>query len=107
MSPGRRDEAADGTAALQGQPAPDEPDIPNDPDGDDSVHENIEDMEQEHNAGAVGPFGNPVDVTVPISVSRAGRTRTQTLRFIESQQQRAAGIVAYVAAHEAIDPLLY
>jgi hypothetical protein len=43
----------------------------------------------------------------PISVSRTGRTRTQTLRFIESQQQLAAGIVAYVAAHEAIDPLLY
>jgi Reverse transcriptase (RNA-dependent DNA polymerase) len=36
-----------------------------------------------------------------------GRTQTQTLRFIESQKQRSAGIVAYVATHEAIDPLLY
>jgi hypothetical protein len=86
MSTERRDETADGTAARHEQQPTDEPDIPNDPDGDHSVHGNGEDMEQEHTAGAVGPFGNPIDVTVPISVSRAGRTRIQTLRFIESQE---------------------
>jgi hypothetical protein len=105
--PNRHDETADGAAGALEQHPPVVLDVPNDPDGDDSVPGSNEDTEQDPLDGEVGPVGNPVKVPEPLNVSRAGRTRTQTLRFVESQQQRAAGIVAYVAAHEAIDPLLY
>jgi Reverse transcriptase (RNA-dependent DNA polymerase) len=57
--------------------------------------------------GSVGSFGNQIDVPPPINVRRSGRNRTQTQRFVESLQQREEGLVAFVAAHEAIDPLLY
>jgi hypothetical protein len=105
--PNRRESTPDDEAVAAGQPFQDTPDIPDDPDGDDSIQGDAEGIEQDHLADEVGPFGNPVEPPEPISVSRAGRNRTQTIRFIESQQQRAAGIVAYVAAHESIDPLLY
>jgi hypothetical protein len=58
----------------------------------------------------VGPFGNPLDAPVPvdpINTRWLGRNRTLTQRFVESLQQRDEGLVAFVAAHEAIDPLLY
>jgi Reverse transcriptase (RNA-dependent DNA polymerase) len=103
----RRVDAAEGTIGAEEQHTPVMPEIPDDPDGDNSVPGDPGDLDQGHFDDEVGPFGNPVEAPGPISVSRAGRTRTQTLRFIESQQQLAAGVVAYVAAHEAIDPLLY
>jgi Reverse transcriptase (RNA-dependent DNA polymerase) len=59
---------------------------------------------------AVGPFGNPLDAPVPvepITTRRSGRNRTLTQRFVESLQQRDEGLVAFVAAYEAIDPMLY
>jgi Reverse transcriptase (RNA-dependent DNA polymerase) len=55
----------------------------------------------------VGPFGNPVDAPAPLNTCWSGRNRIQTQRFIESLQQREEGLVAFVATHEAIDPLLY
>jgi Reverse transcriptase (RNA-dependent DNA polymerase) len=66
-----------------------------------------EDVPPDLTDGAVGPFGNPVIEPVPTNERRSGRTRVQTQRFIESLQQREEGIVAYVATHETIDPLLY
>jgi hypothetical protein len=107
VAPNRRERTADEAAGVEEPIVPDVSDIPDYPDGDDSVQGDNEDAEQDHFAEEVGPFGNLVEAPGPINVSRAGRTRTQTLRFIESQQQRAAGIVAYVASHESIDPLLY
>jgi hypothetical protein len=57
--------------------------------------------------GKVGPFGNPIDTQNPTGVCRSGRNRTQTQRFIESQQQLRDGVVAYVATYETIDPTMY
>jgi hypothetical protein len=57
--------------------------------------------------GGVGPFGNPVGAPPLINVRRSSRNRTPTQRFIESLQQREEGLVAFVAAHKAIDPILY
>jgi hypothetical protein len=123
VAPNRHERTAHEAAGAGEQPLLDTPDIPNDPDGDDSVQGDAKDIGHDHPDDGDGPFGNHAEAPGPISVSRAGRTRTQTPRLIESQQQRqsrtqtprfiesphqpAAGIVAYVASHESIDPLLY
>ena len=56
---------------------------------------------------SVGPFGNPVDATPIAPTRRSGRNRMLTQRYIEAMEQRDEGIVAFVATHETIDPLLY
>jgi hypothetical protein len=56
---------------------------------------------------SVGPFGNPIDATPVAATRRSGRNRTLTQRYIEAMEQRDEGIVAFVASHETIDPLLY
>jgi hypothetical protein len=66
-----------------------------------------EDVPPDRAEGAVGPFGNPVDDPGPTNQRRSGQTRVQTQHFIESQQQRDEGLVAYVATRETIDPMLY
>jgi Reverse transcriptase (RNA-dependent DNA polymerase) len=86
---------------------PEEPDILHDPDRDRSISREQLSVEPLDIDSKVGPLGNPVDTTNPTGVCRSGRNRTQTQRFIESQQQLQDGVVAYVAAYEALDPLIY
>jgi hypothetical protein len=86
---------------------PEEPDIPHDPDGDGSISGEQPSVEPFDINAEVGPLGNPVDMVNPTGLRRSGRNQTQTQRFIESQQQLQDGVVAYVAAYEALDPLIY
>jgi hypothetical protein len=78
----RRVDAAEGTIGAKEQHPPVMPEIPDDPDGNNSLPGDLGDINQDHFDDKVRPFGNPVAAPGPISVSRAGQTRTQTLRFI-------------------------
>jgi Reverse transcriptase (RNA-dependent DNA polymerase) len=86
---------------------PEAPDIPHDPDRDGSISGDQPSVEPLAIDGEVGPLGNPVDATNPTGACWSGQNQTQTQCFIESQQQLQDSVVAYVAAYEALDPLIY
>jgi hypothetical protein len=71
------------------------------------IQEDILDMSQQ--PAPLLPNTDPIEPPFipPTITTRSGRTIKPTVCFLESQQQRQQGVIAYQVEHETIDPHLY